>query len=241
MFCLRVPRTVVEEPFCVSIKSGSEIFFMQRRGGRHGIVEKRLVSEGLVSVRIFSWIRRGYHDFLSEIFRLTVPKKTVGETFNVSENLGYRRFFCIRKGISQFSVETNLPHKNEKLRKWSLLFFRKFLIRKKLCIRDNGRGGRLSQFCVEKRLSQGAMKLRGELFIVSKSWGCRKVLSISRGYNCSSFKRLFLTVLRVFVQEPSCVSNKNPVSNNFLQMRGWGPSRYCRKKFSFRGLKQKTL
>ena len=100
--------------------------------------------------------------------RLTVPKKTVGQPLKVSENFGYWRFLCIRKGISQFSVETNLLHRNEKLRRWSLLFFKKFLIGKKLCIRDKGRGGRLSRFCVEKILSHSAKKFVGELFIVSE-------------------------------------------------------------------------
>ena len=40
----------------------------------------------------------GYHDFLSKLFCLTVPKNFVEEPFCVSENFWYRKMLGIREG-----------------------------------------------------------------------------------------------------------------------------------------------
>ena len=45
--------------------------------------------------------KRGYHDFLSEIVCLTVPKIFVGEPFCVSEKF-CRKVLCIRGGYHNF-------------------------------------------------------------------------------------------------------------------------------------------
>ena len=54
IFCLRVPKKLVREPFSVSLISG---------------MEKNFASEGYVTI----------FDFLSNFFCLTVPKKLLGE------------------------------------------------------------------------------------------------------------------------------------------------------------------
>ena len=48
-------------------------------------------------------IRKGYHYFPLKFFCLTVPKNFVGAPPCLSQNLGYRKIFCMR-GISRFSV-----------------------------------------------------------------------------------------------------------------------------------------
>ena len=39
---------------------------------------------------------KGYHDFPSKLFCLTIPKNFVGEPFGVSENFWYRKILCFR-------------------------------------------------------------------------------------------------------------------------------------------------
>ena len=73
----------------------------------------------------------GYHDFLSKIFCLTVPKNFVGEPFCASKKFWYRKVLCIGGGHHGL-VENFLSHRTEKLRKGSLLCFRNFLVRKKI-------------------------------------------------------------------------------------------------------------
>ena len=62
---------------------------------------------------------REYHDFLSKIFCLTVPKKFVGEHFGVSEKFGKRKILCIREGEGEgyqyFPAKLFLSHSAENL------------------------------------------------------------------------------------------------------------------------------
>ena len=53
---------------------------------------------------------KGYHYFALKNFRLTVPKNFVEEPVCVSENFGYRKTLCLRRGISRFSIENLLSH-----------------------------------------------------------------------------------------------------------------------------------
>ena len=90
--------------------------------------------------------KKGYHDFLSEIFCLTVPKSFVGEPFCASENFRYRKFIRIRggrEGVSRFSVDYFLCHSTEKLRRGTLLFCvsENFRYRKNSWIRGGGGQG----------------------------------------------------------------------------------------------------
>ena len=54
----------------------------------------------------YTLCKRGYHDFPSKIFCLTVPKNFEGEPFLVSENFWYRnKLFMHKRGaVSRFSV-----------------------------------------------------------------------------------------------------------------------------------------
>ena len=73
---------------------------------------------------------------------LTVPKNFVVEPFCVSENFWYRKILWIRRGregVSQFSIENLLSHSTGKLRKRTLLCFRKFLVSKKVMDKKGGR------------------------------------------------------------------------------------------------------
>ena len=95
--------------------------FMHRREGASRYCRKKFVSQDrneklgkgtlmffrkfLVSKK-FLWVRKGegYHDFSSEIFCLTMPKNFVRERFCVSENFGYRKVLCIRRGYHYFPL-----------------------------------------------------------------------------------------------------------------------------------------
>ena len=58
-----------------------------------------------------------YHDFLSKLFCLTVPKNFVGEPFCISENFWYRKMLGIERGReSRFSVKIVLSHSTETFR-----------------------------------------------------------------------------------------------------------------------------
>ena len=86
--------------------------------------------------------RRECHIFPSKICCLTVPGNFVGEPFCVSENFWYRKILWIgrgRGGVSQFSLENLLSHSTGKLRRRTLLCFRKFLVSKKVMDKKGGR------------------------------------------------------------------------------------------------------
>ena len=80
--CLTVPKNFVGEPFCVSQNFWYRKNLWIRGGGRRGRRRRRR--------RRREGGREGgreYHNFLSKIFCLTVPKNFVGEPFcAVSEN-----------------------------------------------------------------------------------------------------------------------------------------------------------
>ena len=47
---------------------------------------------------------KGYHDFSSKLFCLTIPKNFGGEPSGFSENLWYRKFFMLQRVMSRFSI-----------------------------------------------------------------------------------------------------------------------------------------
>ena len=75
-FCLTVPKSFVEEPFCVSESFWYRKKIMHKRGGGG----------------------REYHDFLWKIFCLTVPKNFLEEPFCVSQNFWYRKKIMHKRG-----------------------------------------------------------------------------------------------------------------------------------------------
>ena len=65
--------------------------------------------------RISLLYAKGYHDFPSKSFCLTVPKYFIGEHFGVSEKIFYRKFSCIGGGITVLSKFFVSQDRNEKL------------------------------------------------------------------------------------------------------------------------------
>ena len=98
----------------------------------------------------FCTLCKGYHDFPSKTFRLTVPKNFVEEPFCVAENFSYRKNLCILEGITFFR-QNFLVSQCRKIFRATLLCFTKFLLSKKLM---DKRGGGVSRFSVKIFLSQ---------------------------------------------------------------------------------------
>ena len=65
-----------------------------------------------------------YHYFSVEIFCLKVPKKFVGEPFDVSEHFGYRKILFIRGDITIFCRHI-FSHSTEKFRRGAFVFQKK--------------------------------------------------------------------------------------------------------------------
>ena len=70
-----------------------------------------------------------YHDFSLENFLLTLPKKIFDEQFGIRKLRG-SKFFLQEKGILRFSVEVFCPTVQKKLRRRTLLCFKKILVSK---------------------------------------------------------------------------------------------------------------
>ena len=85
----------------------------------------------LVSKKNMNKMGGVYHLPTAKIFCPTVPKNFFGETLNVSEKLGYRKVLCIRKGYHDVSSEV-FCFITKKLRRWTLMCFRKFRVTKHL-------------------------------------------------------------------------------------------------------------
>ena len=105
IFCLILPENFVEGPSLVEKIAGFEIFLHNR----------------------------GYHDFPSNILRLTVPKNFVGDP-SVFYKFSSMKKLWIKKGVSRFSVGSFLSHSAEDFRGGTILCFRKFLVWRKLGI-----------------------------------------------------------------------------------------------------------
>ena len=75
---------------------------------------------------------------LSFNFLVSQYQKIIFKQFGVRGNFGYRKKKHFHRGVSRFSVEQFLSHSTEKLRKRSLVCFRKFLVWKKLWMRWGG-------------------------------------------------------------------------------------------------------
>ena len=62
---------------------------------------------------------KGYQDFLSEFFGLTVPKNFVGEPFRAvfQKISGSEKVYGYEGGVLRFSVENFMSHSAKKFRK----------------------------------------------------------------------------------------------------------------------------
>ena len=169
------------------------------------------------------------HDFLFEIFCLTVPKNFVGEQFCVSKNFGYRKNLCIRGGwgVSRFSVENFLSHGSEKFR-WGTL----------RCIRKI----RVSKNYVHQR--EGYHVLRQKPFVTQyqkNRWGtlrCFRKFRVSqnfmhkKGISLSSVEKI-LSHSANKVHRRTLLFRKNSGIGNF-QAKEAEASRFCRNFLSHR-------
>ena len=88
-FWLTVLRVFVGKPFSVSLLSDISIIFIHRRG----------ISQYFV-----------------EFFCLTLAKQKSDEPIGFPGTFGHQKKFCMRGGISCFSVEKTLSHSAKKLR-----------------------------------------------------------------------------------------------------------------------------
>ena len=101
----------------------------------------------LLSFRIFLvWTRRGFQYFPSKLFSLKVPKISVWEPFNVSENFGYRKTLCIRRGYHFFPFKL-LCHTAKEIHGGTLLCFKNIPVSKTFM---HSRGGLWHQGFVER-------------------------------------------------------------------------------------------
>ena len=91
-------QNFVGEPFCVSQNFWYRKYLWIRGGGGGG--------------------GREYHDFLSKIFCLPMPKNFIGEPFcAVFQKIsGSKKVLWMKGGVSSFSVENFLSHSAENFR-----------------------------------------------------------------------------------------------------------------------------
>ena len=110
-----------------------------------------------------------YHDFLSETFCLTVPKKIVQEPFIVSLILVCKNFFCIRGVGHDFLPEYLVAQCRKKLYMY-LMCFTDFGYRKFLCIRGVG-----LDFFSDLFVSQCRKKMKRNILVFHLISGMEKI------------------------------------------------------------------
>ena len=141
-FRLTVPKKFVEERVCFRKFRVSKNFMPQRGISRFSI--ENLLSHSTEKLRrgtllCFTKIlvskkfmdKRGggeYHDFLSKLFCLTVPKNFAGEPFSVSLISGIEKFYASESDVT-ILCRNFLSHSAEKFRRGTLL----------CCVSDNFR------------------------------------------------------------------------------------------------------
>ena len=139
-------------------------------------------------------------------------------------------------GVSRFSVE-NFMSQCQNIGGRTLQCFRKLRVAENFVHKK-----RFSSISNDYILSHNAEKLRGVPSNVSKNFEYWKKLCIGRRWHFSPLKFFCLTVLKIFVQEPFCVSKISGFDDFYVFMcRKGGASRYCGKKLCLKGLKRKTL
>ena len=128
ILCLTLPKTFVREPHSLWEKIWFQNFLWMKRWGITFFRRKVLVSQ----CRKLSWafvpgfrkngvskkfmLNRGYHNFPSNIFGLTVPKTFVKESYCFWEKNCFENVLWMKRGVSRFSVELFWSHSAEKFR-----------------------------------------------------------------------------------------------------------------------------
>ena len=114
IFCLTVPKIFVGESFSVALISGTEKVW-RRGGGVWSFYVEKFLSHSADKFRrgiLYCCINFGYrksldkrveyHDFLSKIFCLTVPKTSVWESFTVALISGIEKVWIRGGSITIF-------------------------------------------------------------------------------------------------------------------------------------------
>ena len=150
---------------------------------------------------------KGYHDFPSKLFCLTIPKNFVGKPFGVSENFWSRKILCFR-GLChdfRFSVEKFLSNSAENLRTESFivaLFSGTEKVRRK-------KGGEYQDFPSSIFCLTVPKKFVGESFTVALNSGSEKVYGQEGGVSRVSVEIFLSHSAELFAGEPFCaVSQK---------------------------------
>ena len=140
LFCFKVPKVFVKEPFCVSEKFPD---------GKN-VKEKRLWASQLCF----------------EIVCFSVAKHFVEEPFLVSKTFWYRKMSRIRKRrVSRLCVEMVSSHSTESFSRGTLLYFKNFFWKS---VREKKVGGHHD--CPQIFLSYLIETFRMEPFIVSEKF-----------------------------------------------------------------------
>ena len=136
------------------------------------------------------------------------------------------------EGVSRFLVENLLSHNTEKIRRGTLLCFRKLLVSKKFMDRRGEYHDLPSKacclkvpkkfvdetFCVSEKFCNGMLS---KTLLCFKLFRYRKMLQIREGAGIKMFQRNFLySIPKSFVREPFLVSEKILVSKLLMHRRG---------------------
>ena len=139
---------------------------------------------------------RGYHDFPSKIFCLTVPKNFVGIPSMFQKIWDIDKILCIIGGITIFRKK-NLSHSAEKFRGHPFNVSENLGYRKILCII-----GGITIFRRKFFVSQ-CRKISWASFQCFRKFGVSKNFMHNRGYHNFPSKIFCLTVPKNFVGIPS--------------------------------------
>ena len=144
-------------------------------------------------------LNRGYLNFPSKIFCLTVPETFVREPHCFWEKFRFQKVLWMKTGVSRFPVGKFWSHSAEKFRGHPFIVSENLGYRTILCIIW------VSQFSVETFLSHSAETFRGHSFNVSENWGYRTILCI-RGVSQFSVESFLSHSVEKFRGHPFKVS-----------------------------------
>ena len=157
--------------------------------------------------------RSDYHDFLSRIYCLTVPKNLqCFRSFRLLKSVLHKR------GLSRVSVENLLSQSTEKNPRGTILSFKKPLVSKEFTDKGWCRQ-QVLRFSVTIFLSHNADKsLGGTLLCFRKLRASKKFMHLCiRGIGHDSLSKVFcLTVPKMFIAELFLVSEKFFYRNFFM-------------------------
>ena len=142
-------------------------FFLSHSAERFCVGTLLCIRKILVSRKIIH--KRGISQFFGEVFRITMPKIFIQESFIVSESFVYRKGLCKKVDITIFSRFFLLSPIAELFHTGTLKCFRKFRLSKKFMHRK-----RISRNSVDYFLSQNAENLHTGTLQCFRKFGVSK-------------------------------------------------------------------